>query len=243
MRKQIGTYALAGIAVKVAYQFEETGLYLSKYRSADKAEFKIKIRKRDVDWEEQKERAEGMDYGSARWLYEVMNILRKFSAEAVKQGVLLFHSSAVMVDGEAYLFAAPSGTGKSTHARLWRKTFGSKVTVINDDKPFLKKEESVWYAYGSPWNGKHRLDNAVKAPIKAICFLEQGTKNEIRRIGLEEGFPRLCKQVYFPEKKSLCERAVQLTGELARLPMYRMRCTISEDAAKMSYRMMKGEEL
>lgn len=243
MRKRSGTYTFAGIDVKIVYCFEETGLYLSKYESKGKPAFKIKSREKDVAWEEERERAEGMDYGSAKWLYEVMSLLRKFSAKALERDVLLFHSSAVMADGGAYIFAAPSGTGKSTHARLWRKVFGDKVTMINDDKPFFRKVDGIWYAYGSPWNGKHRLDNAVRAPIKGICFLEQGKENEIKQIGWEEGFPRLCKQAYFPEKQVQCENAVRLMGELARLPMYVMKCTISEEAARMSYSAMRGEML
>lgn len=235
-------YTFAGITVKASYRYEETGRYLSKYESAGKPKFRLKVSDRDIVWEEQKSISEGMDYGNARWLYEAMNILRKFSVMAVDEGVLLFHASAVMVEGEAYLFAAPSGTGKSTHARLWRKVLGEKVTVINDDKPFLKRAGGAWYAYGSPWNGKHRLGNAIKAPVKAICFLEQGAENEIGRIGAEEGFPRLCKQVYFPERRAQCERVVQLTGELSQLPMYKMKCTVSEEAAKMSYRTLKGAE-
>ena len=47
---------------------------------------------------------------------------------------IIFHSSAIMVDGEAYLFTAPSGTGKSTHTRLWRELLGDRAVMINDDK-------------------------------------------------------------------------------------------------------------
>lgn len=234
------TYRFAGISVKIIYLNRETGRYLSKYESKERPVFKMKVRQKDIDWEERKERADGISYGNAKWLYEAMYIQRKFAAYAVTSGVLLFHSSVVMVDGEAYVFAAPSGTGKSTHARLWRKMLGEKVTVINDDKPFFKKEGDTWYAYGSPWNGKHGLDSNIKAPIKAICFLEQAPENEIGRIGMEDAFPRLCKQIYFPEKRALCEKAVQLTGNLARLPMYLMKCTISEQAAALSYHSMRG---
>lgn len=237
------TYRFAEINVKITYLNKETGRFLSKYERKERPVFKIKIRQKDIDWEERKERADGINYDNAKWLYEAMCIQRKFVVRALKSGVLLFHSSVVMVDGQAYVFAAPSGTGKSTHARLWRKMLGEKVTVINDDKPFFKKEGEVWFAYGSPWNGKHGLDNNIKAPIKAICFLEQAAENEIHRIGADEAFPRLCKQIYFPEKRALCEKAVQLTGTLARLPMYLMKCNISEEAAALSYHSMKGERI
>lgn len=241
MRRTKKLYKFAGIKVKIKYFRREVGEYFKKYETDGKAEFTVCAREHDLAFERCLAEQAGEHFTD--WQYEELAIQREFSAKAVKFEVLLFHSSVVMVEGEAYVFAAPSGTGKSTHARLWRKVFGEKVTVINDDKPFFRKEGEVWYAYGSPWNGKHRLDNNIKAPIKAICFLEQSAENEIHRIGTEEGFPRLCKQAYFPAKRSLCEQAIKLAGELARLPMYLMRCNISGEAAQMSYHAMRGESI
>ena len=74
---------------------------------------------------------------------EWIAIYRRLSDYVLQKDVLLFHSSALALDGQVYLFAAPSGTGKSTHARLWRETFGDRVVMVNDDKPLLKIAEGA----------------------------------------------------------------------------------------------------
>ena len=58
---------------------------------------------------------------------------------------LMLHASAVVMDGYAYLFSAPCGTGKSTHTDMWKAAFGDAVVMLNDDKPALKKEQDRWY--------------------------------------------------------------------------------------------------
>ena len=83
------------------------------------------------------------------------------------------------MDGAAYLFTAPSGTGKSTHTRLWREVFGDRVWMINDDKPMLRISENLVTAYGTPWNGKHHISRNASAPLKAIVQLNRGKENII----------------------------------------------------------------
>ena len=68
----------------------------------------------------------------------------------VEYDILLFHGSALCMDRQAYIFTAPSGTGKSTHARLWREAFGDRVWMINDDKPLIQVQDGKAMVYGSP---------------------------------------------------------------------------------------------
>lgn len=93
----------------------------------------------------------------SRGYLESLAVYRKISEAVLDHDAFLFHCSAVAVDGEAYLFSAPSGTGKSTHTRLWRERFGERAVMINDDKPLIRMEEGTFYVYGTPWNGKHHL--------------------------------------------------------------------------------------
>lgn len=93
----------------------------------------------------------------SRGYLESLAVYRKISEAVLDYDAFLFHCSAVAVDGEAYLFTAPSGTGKSTHTRLWRERFGERAVMINDDKPLIRMEEGTFYVYGTPWNGKHHL--------------------------------------------------------------------------------------
>ncbi len=90
---------------------------------------------------------------------EHMSTANSFYTKLLDFDGIRLHSSAVVVDGRAYLFSATSGTGKSTHTGLWLELFGDKAYIINDDKPAVRLRDGVWYAYGTPWSGKH--DNSV----------------------------------------------------------------------------------
>ena len=123
---------------------------------------------------------------------ETLAVYRKIAEQMPTYDTVLFHSSAVAVDGAAYLFAAKSGTGKSTHARLWRELLGDRAIMINDDKPLLRITDAGATVFGTPWNGKHRLGTNGSAPVRAICVLERGVQNNIERIGPKEAYPILC---------------------------------------------------
>lgn len=80
---------------------------------------------------------------------------------------LFFHSSALMLDGKAYLFSAPSGTGKSTHTALWQRHFGGRVQMINDDKPIIRKKAEFLCLRNS-------VDGQVKYRSKYFCAARSG---------------------------------------------------------------------
>lgn len=86
----------------------------------------------------------------------------------------MLHASAVEYGGQAVCFSAPPGTGKSTHTEKWVRLFGA--SILNDDKPALRRESGVWQVYGTPWSGKEALNQNRNAPLHAICFLFQGGK-------------------------------------------------------------------
>ena len=88
-----------------------------------------------------------------------------------------FHSSCLEMDGEGYLFTALSGTGKSTHTRNWRRLFGDRVIMINDDKPLIRKIGDRFYVCSTPWMGKSDIGCNRIAPIKAIYVLKRGKEN------------------------------------------------------------------
>ena len=108
----------------------------------------------------------------------------QFTENCVKKildrNCVLFHCSAVAVDGKAYLFTAASGTGKSTHTRMWRQHFGGRAVMVNDDKPILRIKDDGIYVCGTPWCGKHGLQTNVEVPVQGICILGGGEKNMIK---------------------------------------------------------------
>ena len=105
-----------------------------------------------------------------------------FYKQLINYGGLMLHSSAVVVDGAAYLFTADSGTGKSTHTSLYLREFGDRAYILNDDKPAIRFEDGGFFAYGTPWSGKNAKNTNARVPVAGICVLHRGEKNEISRI-------------------------------------------------------------
>ena len=157
---------------------------------------------------------------------------------------MLLHASAVAMDGRAYLFVAPSGTGKSTHAALWRQRFGpDRATVLNDDKPLIRLDgQGRFQVCGSPWCGKEHLRVNAEVPLQAVCRLVQGTENRISL--LSPGDAALCvlSQTYLPETAERLDKGLALIDRLVgAIPVYSLECTISEEAAALAWAAMKGE--
>ena len=168
---------------------------------------------------------------------ESLAVYRKICEAMVEYDTILMHGSVVAVDGEAFLFTAKSGTGKSTHTRFWREVFGERAVMVNDDKPLLKLTEDGVLACGTPWDGKHRLSTNVCVPLKAICILERGEENEIRPITAQEALPMVFQQTYRP--KNLAKYMEIIDQLTQRVAFYRLRCNMSVEAAKMAYEAMK----
>ncbi len=163
---------------------------------------------------------------------EYLAIYRYISTEFVKHGGFLMHGSAIAHNGRAYLFCAPSGTGKSTHSRMWREAFGDSVTMINDDKPIIIKKNGEFFACGTPWSGKHDLDTNTSVPLKAVVILARGEENKIERVKPESVLSLLFNQIYRPSDSEAYMNTIDLVSDmLAACPVYKLWCNISKDAA------------
>ncbi len=221
--------------------------FLREYLSEEKPELVIETKQEDIERERREDlctrEREGLPRQNAGDAYlETLAIYRQLAEKLAERNVLLFHGSALAMDGEAYLFAARSGTGKSTHARLWREAFGERVVMINDDKPLLQVGEEGVRVFGTPWNGKHRLGNNASAPLKALCFLERDSGNRIERIGLGEAFPLMLQQCYLPENLAGAQCVLAMLEKMGRnVKLYRLGCNMEADAALVSYRGMQEE--
>lgn len=140
------------------------------------------------------------------------------------------------MDGEAVIFTANSGTGKSTHSRLWREMFGDQVWMINDDKPLLRIGEESVLVFGSPWDGKHHLSRNASAPLKAIVKLERAEVNHIEPIKKEEAFPILMKQCYVSRNPATTLRTLDLIQRLLRMTdFFKLGCNQDPEAAGVAW--------
>lgn len=172
--------------------------------------------------------------------------LANFSQKLIDFNGIVFHASAIEYKGEAYLFSADSQVGKSTHTSLWQKYIGSdNVKIINDDKPVIRVTDNKIFVYGSPWTGGSGKENNIKAPLKAIVFLERSKINSISRA--EDTAYKItnmlsqCKS-RFPREQT--ERFMEIIEKIINeVPIYKLQCNISEDAVKTAYDMIVGDSL
>ena len=173
-------------------------------------------------------------------MIEFSALHRAVAEKMVRHGMIVFHSSAICVDGEAFLFTARSGTGKSTHARLWREVLpglGHQVTMVNDDKPFLKFTDAGVLVCGSPWEGKHHLGGNMQVPVRAIGLICRDERNYVKPIEVQDTWLTMMCQAHIPRGDG--ERVKACLAMLDRLsrevPMYEIHCTMEPEAAVVAY--------
>ena len=242
------TVKLAGVPLRIRALFPETAAFLRDYRSEEPPRYTLEMGEADLEQERILDARGRAAEGKAplrpepRSL-EQLALCRKLTETLLQENVLLFHGSALALDGEAFLFAAPSGVGKSTHARLWRELWGERVRMVNDDKPFLRVTSDGVLVCGSPWDGKHRLSENLCLPLRGICFLEQAEQNEIRPLTAAEAFPRLYAQTHRPPEPEKLQRVLALLDDLSgTVKLYHLRCNRDPAAARLSCETMREEK-
>lgn len=173
---------------------------------------------------------------------EIINTAESFYYALLEHGGFMLHSSAVVMDGEAYLFSAPSGTGKSTHTALWLKHFGGRAQILNDDKPAVMVENGSVTACGTPWSGKSDLNLNLRVPLRGICILERSQNNFIEPLPPERSVFALLDQTLRPSDGERMNALLELLDAVtSNVPIWRMGCDISTEAAEMAYRAMSGK--
>ncbi len=237
---------IAGQVACVTCLFDSTPAYFRSYLTEKEPDFSISVRPSDLEFEQSDALEEARREGFRPRVFtdpflERAAIQRQFAEHLFDHDTLLFHGSTVAVDGKGYLFAAKSGTGKSTHTRLWREHFGNRAVMVNDDKPFLQiRPDGVW-ACGSPWSGKHGLDTNITVPLMGICILERGPENRIRPMDASDAMARLLHEGYRPLDPGKEEAFNALVTRLAAaVPLWRMDCNKEPDASVTAYNAMSS---
>ena len=235
---------IAGHTARVTSLFESTPQYFRPYLSAGPAEFSVTVTKEMLAFEQAELLEEAHRDGFRPRVFtdpflERAAIQRAFAEFLFDYGILLFHGSAIAVDGKGYLFTAHSGTGKSTHTRLWMQAFGDRAVMVNDDKPFLELTDRGVLLYGSPWSGKHGLDSNICVPLQGICILERGKENRIGPVSAQGVLPMLQKQAYAPLDRAKSGSFLQLMDRLSSaVPLWKMACIKDPEAALVAYEAM-----
>lgn len=231
---------IAGHTARVTSLFESTPQYFRAYLSDDVPSFSVAVTREDIAFEQQDLLEEALREGFKPRTFtdpflERAAIQRRFAEFLLAHDTLLLHGSAIALDGQGYLFTADSGTGKSTHTRLWREVFGARAVMVNDDKPFIQLTRDGALLHGSPWSGKHGLDTNIAVPLKGICLLRRGSENVIWPATAEELLPMLEKQAYTPltvEKTAVSHSLLLRLSQ--QVPLWHMACNKDPDAARIA---------
>ena len=242
---------MAGHTIRVQSLFPETGDFLKEYHTEAEPEFDVVTEKEDIEYERRKSEAEDkkegipIRYFTDEYL-ETLAVYRRIAEQMLSYDTILFHGSVIAVDGEGYLFTAKSGTGKSTHTRLWRENFGDRAVMVNDDKPLLRITKDGVIAYGTPWDGKHRLSSNISVPLKGICILERAAENHIIKIDTKEqlrsAYPMIVQQIHRAGNPASVGKTMELIDRLMdAVPIYRLSCNMERSAAKVAYEGMQNE--
>lgn len=227
---------LAGLNIDIEYLSDRIAGLCRNY-AADFSVPDIKVRYDKAGCE--KEASAGRFSAAAA---EFSNIYRQIAEALPRFSGAVTHGATVSYKGNAYMFIAKSGTGKTTHINLWRQYFDG-VGVINGDKPILRVSDKV-LAYGTPWAGKERLENNTSAPLGGICVIKRAEKNSIRRLEPQEALTAIIKQVYMPADPAALDLTVKIFDDIIRLvPFYELSCNISREAAELSFNTLTGKKI
>ena len=241
-----GIFRIAERDVEITSIYPDIQNCCAEYLHSGELDFIVKTTQADIVFEREKSAREDALEGIPTRRFsdgylETLAVYRKIAERMPEYDTFLFHGSCIAVDGVGYLFTARSGTGKSTHTRLWRELMGERAVMVNDDKPLIRMTDEEAIAYGTPWDGKHRLSSNIAVPLKAVCILERSVENRIREITSSEALPMLLQQVYRPMDSAAMARTLNLIDRLAgRVKFYRLGCNMNIEAAQVAWEAMRG---
>ena len=166
-----------------------------------------------------------------------------FNIATVQHMAAAVHSSVIVKDGRAVMFLGESGTGKSTHTRLWRETIAG-ATLLNDDSPFVSVEDGRAMVYGSPWSGKTPCYKAESYPLLAVVRLSQAPHNRIRPLKGVQAIGALLPSLppAFAFDRELEEHTLATLSALLRgAKVYHLECLPNDEAARLSCETVFGD--
>lgn len=240
-------YKIAEHVIEVNSIHKYVHEYCGGYESDEPCDYAVTITLADIASEKRKSDAEHEYEGLPPRDFpdgelECTAVYRKIGEKMPGYESIIFHGSVIAVDGQGYLFTAKSGTGKSTHTRLWMENFKDRAVMVNDDKPILRITDDGVIAYGTPYNGKHRLGSNIAVPLKAVCIITRSEDNHIERITKREAYPMLIQQTYRPKNREAMAKTLKLVDRLTEsVKLYRLGCNMDISAAQVAYDGMKGD--
>ena len=172
---------------------------------------------------------------------ESVAVYSKIADELYRYDAFLIHAVAIEMDSIVYLIAAKSGTGKTTHARLWLQAFGERASVLNGDKPIIRKIGGEFYAAATPWRGKERQGGVGMRKIGGVAILERATQNSADLLDSKSAAQELIGQLYMPKNIAAISAELALADELIRsVKTVKIKANMDVSAAHVAYNSMRS---
>ena len=162
------------------------------------------------------------------------SIMIRYTLACSFNNSLMIHSSVILHGGKAYAFLGKSGTGKSTHSKLWLTNI-EDTELLNDDNPVIHFIEDEAYIYGTPWSGKTPCYKNSRAPLGGLVKLRQAPYNKIERLGVMHAlaqFMTSCSNIRWNKKSS--NATMTTIGKVVQeVPIWGLDCLPDADAAHL----------
>ena len=232
-------YEIAGLRIDIQNKYEYTDGFCAEYLSADQAS-PVHLFACVSNEEFLQEKTQSPDFSDG--YIENICLYRKICLQLPVFSRMLLHCAVLEYKGKGYAFLGKSGTGKSTHTRLWKK-YLSTPRMINGDKPILEYTNEGFIAHGTPWKGKEGWGSRISAPLCGLCFLEQAKDCSIQKLTTSQASKRIFSQVLLPSEEQNAVATLELLDKLvSATPAYLLKCDISEQAVKLAVEALTGEK-
>ncbi len=246
MHKNSYQLRLAGMTYSCAFREADTARYFGVFCRPQPSEQPqrgmeiLAAEEREMD-----ELAARRPAGRSRACLEYEVLTGKASAQLLRHGACIVHGAAFVWRGKAYLFTAPSGTGKTTQFLLWNRLFSDEIAVINGDKPIIRcHADGTVRVHPSPWMGKEQMGSLRTAPLGGIIYLQQAKENAIRRLPAQEAAVPVYTQLLYPAESTQQLRAAAALEEqmLRAAPVWLLRNKGDAASAALTHDTILQEE-
>jgi hypothetical protein len=218
--------------------------FYERYRTEDPCDEYISVTEEDLTkvyiMRNDRKRRKGAGWGAKEKDLVDEAIHKEMCRLFLNHGVLVFHGAAVSVDNRGYMFVAPHATGKSTHVRNWKRYFGDRMLLIDDDKLFVKKEKNGFCVYGSSWSKGSEPGMLGGVPLKAIVEYKHGSENIIKALDKKDALWLSMNHGYRGTVPGDLIRSMMLCAEIAdKIPFASLSCINDISAVSVAYNYLR----
>ena len=231
---------IAGLVIGIEHRYPYLEKRCAAYLTEGEPDFTVTVTEEMTEAE--RAQAEQVPANATAGYFESLAAARTIAHRLPAYAAFLFHAAVIEYKGEAIAFTAPSGTGKSTHVRNWKRAFGADVDIVNGDKPVLRfSEDGTLTAYGSPWSGKEGWSRNVGRPLKAVVFLERGKEDRIVPLSPADAAIPLMNQILLESDPETVGETLSLADRmLGTVELFRLACTPDVGSAAVAKKAIFG---